>query len=442
MHRGKNNITTRKKLQATDYQRAPIRLLNGVLRGASAVGVARFNLNPTALIAAARKETGLTDFGDEDFLAPMELLIYSLENEADLNPLGRFMNKSNILRLLKGRLYAQDLIKRHPEILARTLHDPVVIVGLARSGTTRLHRLMASDSNFLHVKSWESVYPVPYPECFTARAEGKTDPRITAIEKGLKAVLYMSPQIAAVHPLDTFGVEEEIGLIQHGFSTQLFEVVAKVPTFAEWLMTHDQTAAYEYMALLLKITSWFRDDPQDKPWLLKSPQHMQDLDALLQVFPNATLICPHRDPVKVVGSSCSMVWNSIVRDSASVTPEWVGQEWLKKTERMLHKNLKTRAESVCDKNQYDVLYADITADWELAMQGIYDFLGRPLTSDARVAMQGWLNSNRQHQHGAHKYNLNDFGLDRQEVEGRLTFYRERFNIPFETTNPHLAAATH
>ncbi len=429
-----------KKLQAIDYQRTPIRMLNTALRGFSALGITDFQMNPSALIATAQKDTGLTDFGDDSFLKPMKLLIQSLQDEADLNSLGKFMSKSSILRLLKGRLYAQDLIKRHPEILARSMPDPVVIVGLARSGTTRLQRLMASDSNFLHIKSWESVYPVPDPECFTARADGKIDPRITAVERGLKAVLYMSPQIAAVHPLDTFEVEEEIGLIQHGFSTQLFEVSAKIPTFSEWLMTHDQTAAYEYMAMLLKIISWFRDDPEDKPWLLKSPQHMQDLDALLHVFPNAKLICPHRDPIKVVGSSCSMVWNAIVRDSASVTPEWVGTEWLNKTERMLKKSLKVRAASVPDQNQYDVLYADITADWENAIGGIYDFLGQPLTPHTRTAMQAWLDSNRQHQHGAHKYSLTDFGLDPQEVEQRLMFYRKRFNIPFESINPHMAIA--
>ena len=135
-----------------------------------------------------------------------------------------------------------------------------------------------------------------------------------------------------------------------------------------------------------------------------------------------------------------MVWNAIVRDSVSVTPEWVGQEWLKKTERMLEKSLQVRATTVSDQNQYDVLYADITADWERAMQGIYDFLGRPLTPDTRIAMQGWLDSNRQHQHGAHKYSLTDFGLDPQEVEQRLMFYRKRFNIPFESTNPHTATA--
>lgn len=414
-----------------------MRLLNGVLRGANAMGIAGIDLDADTLLTRAKKESGLMDFGGDGFLEPMHLLIKSLESEAQLNPIGRFMNQANILRLLKGRLQAQELLKRHPEILEREFPDPVVVVGLARSGTTRLHRLLASDPNFLHLKSWESVYPVPTPECCAALNQGKTDPRITALEKGLKAVLYMSPQIAAVHPLGTFEVEEEIGLLQHAFSTQLFEIQATIPTFAEWLMTHDQTAAYDYMLTLLKIIAWFRQDPPGKPWVLKSPQHMQDLDALLHVFPNAKLVCPHRDPVKVVGSSCSMAWNAIVRDSDSVTPQWVGQEWLTKTERMLKKSLQVRDALCPAQNQYDILYADITANWETALQGVYDFLDMPFTRQARSAMQEWLDSNQQHQHGAHKYHLADFGLQEDDVERRLHFYRERFNIPAEKVNPHL-----
>ena len=426
-------------LTATDYHRKPIRALNTVLRGASVLGLAKFPLERDKLIATARKATGLRDFGDESFLDPMQRLIDALEKEADLNPLGRFMNRTNILRLLKHRLYAHELLTRHPEILERHIPDPVVVVGLARSGTTRLHRLLASDPHFLHLKSWETVFPVPYPECFAARKEGRTDPRITALDEGLKAVMYMSPQIAAVHPLGTFEVEEEVGLLQHGFSSQIFEVQAKIPSFAEWLMTHDQHAAYEYMVVLMKIISWFRDDPQDKPWVLKTPQHMQDLDALLHVFPNAKLVCSHRDPIKVVGSACSMAWNAIVRDCDSVTPHWVAREWLNKTERMLHKTLRVRAEMVAPQNQHDIRYADITADWQGAVQGIYDFLNLPFSDIARSNMQSWMDGNQQHQHGAHKYSLADFGLDAQEVDQRLMFYRERFSIPYETKNPHTAA---
>lgn len=422
---------------AREYHRTPIKVFNAVVRGLNKLGLARFPLQEPSLIENARKQTGLQDFGDDSFLPRLRLLIDALNSEADLNPLGRLMQRQSITSILRDRLYLHDLLTRHPEILAREIPSPVVIVGLARSGTTRLHRLMASDPQFLHVKAWESMNPVPYPESLKVRDTGQgMDPRITEIEQGLKIVLYMSPQIAAVHPLGAHEVEEEIGLIMHDFSTQMFEVQAKVESFAEHLMTNDQTGAYRHMRTLMQVTSWFRNDPENKPWIMKSPQHVQDLDALLTVFPDAKLICPHRDPVKVVGSSCSMAWNSIVRDSDSIDPHWVGKEWLSKTRRMLTKNLSIR-DALPASQQHDVLYADITADWESSLQGIYNFLDLELSAIARQGMRDWLASNAQHKHGAHKYSLEDFGISKEQVEQELLFYRQRFDIPFETKNPHI-----
>ncbi len=421
---------------AYTYQRRPIRAINAFLRVLNGAGLARFRLDEGSLIDRARKKTGLSDFGDETFLEPMRILLRSLEEEADLNPLGRFLAAQNVIRILKHRLLLEDLLKREPQILDRKIAAPVAIVGLARTGTTRLHRLMAADDQFLHLKAWESVNPVPYPESF----ESALDPRVTNIEQALKAILYLSPQIAAVHPLGAHEVEEEIGLIQHAFSTQVFEVCARVPTYAEWLMNHNQDAAYEHMVVLMKVISWFRKDPEDKPWILKSPQHMQDLDSLMKVFPDAKIICPHRDPVKIMGSICSLAWNALVRDTDSVTTEWVGQEWMSKTERMLKKTLAIREQQIPKENQHDVLYADITADWRRSMQGIYEFLGMELTTQAMAGMEAWLERNNQHKHGAHRYSLADFGLDEETVDRRLMFYRERFSIPYETSNPHLGVS--
>lgn len=423
-------------LRATDYHRGPFKAVNGILRGLNTLGLARCEMDADKLMAAAKDETGLSDFGDDSFIEPLRLVINGLNEEANLNPIGRYLQRTNLMRLLKGRLQAEDLIKRHPEIMERELPAPVAVVGLARSGTTRLHRLLACDERFVHLKSWESVFPVPDEAAFEAREQGKVDPRITSLESALKGVLYLSPQIAAVHPLGTFEVEEELGLLQYGISTQLFEVQTYLPTFAEWLMTHDQHAAYEYMVRLMKVIAWFRNDPPEKPWILKTPQHMQDLDGLMHVFPEAKILCPHRDPVKVVGSCCSMTWNSIVRDTDNVSAHWVGQEWLEKTRRMLEKTLSVR-EQIPQNQQYDLLYADISADWEAAIGGVYDFLGMPFSDQARQGMQAWLDGNVQHKHGAHKYDLRDFGLTAERVEDTLGFYRERFNIPVETKNPHL-----
>ena len=303
---------------ATAYHRLPLRLLNRLLRVANACGLARVSLDADEMMEAVRRETGLSDFGDPRFLEPYNLLCQSLNAEADLNPVGRLLTRVSMLRLLRHRLWAEALIKKHPEILEREIKAPVVIVGLARSGTTRLHRLLAADPGFVHLKSWETVNPVPWPDSYGA----ERDPRITSIEKALKAVLYMSPQMASVHPLGAHEVEEEVGLIQHAFSSQLFEMMAYVPSFADYLMKHDQTYAYEYMVRLMKIVSWWRGD-DDRPWVMKTPQHMQDLDSLMKVFPDARLICSHRDPIKAVGSVSSMGWVSMVRDTDSLDPHWI-----------------------------------------------------------------------------------------------------------------------
>ncbi|MAY36076.1 MAG: sulfotransferase, partial [Spongiibacteraceae bacterium] len=377
---------------ATAYHRLPIRLLNRLWRMANACGLARVSLDASEMMDTVRRETGLSDFGDPRFLEPYKLLCRCLQTEANLNPAGRLLTRISLLRILRHRVWAEALIKKHPEILEREIKAPVVVVGLARSGTTRLHRLLAADPGFLHLKSWETVNPVPWPDSYGA----ERDPRITSIEKGLKAVLYMSPQMASVHPLGAHEVEEEVGLIQHAFSSQLFEVMTYIPSFAEHLMQHDQTYAYEYMVRLMKIVSWWRGD-DDRPWVLKTPQHMQDLDSLIKVFPDARLICSHRDPIRAVGSACSMTWNAMVRDTDSVDPHWVGREWLDKTDAMLRKTLEVRS-GVPAQQQTDVLYADINRDWRAAIKGIYDFLDRPLTDEALANMQAWLDSNAQHKH--------------------------------------------
>lgn len=410
---------------ATAYHRLPIRLLNRLWRMANACGLARVSLDASEMMDTVRRETGLSDFGDPRFLEPYKLLCRCLQTEANLNPAGRLLTRISLLRILRHRVWAEALIKKHPEILEREIKAPVVVVGLARSGTTRLHRLLAADPGFLHLKSWETVNPVPWPDSYGA----ERDPRITSIEKGLKAVLYMSPQMASVHPLGAHEVEEEVGLIQHAFSSQLFEVMTYIPSFAEHLMQHDQTYAYEYMVRLMKIVSWWRGD-DDRPWVLKTPQHMQDLDSLIKVFPDARLICSHRDPIRAVGSACSMTWNAMVRDTDSVDPHWVGRGWLDKTDAMLRKTLEVRS-GVPAQQQTDVLYADINRDWRAAIKGIYDFLDRPLTDEALANMQAWLDSNAQHKHGAHHYSLADFGLNGQDVDQRLMYYRERFSIPYE-----------
>jgi len=102
---------------ARDYHRRPMRLLNDTLRLLNRVGIGRASLAEENLIAAARKQSGLHYFGDESFRRQLRILLHDLEHESDLNPVGRMLTRQSLVRLLRNRLLAQDLLDRHPEIL-------------------------------------------------------------------------------------------------------------------------------------------------------------------------------------------------------------------------------------------------------------------------------------------------------------------------------------
>ncbi len=407
------------------YQRRPIRVINFIISSLQRAGIARICLDGDYLVERAIHETGLFDFGTDEFRKPMELLIDSLEHEARLNPVGRFLAQQSLLRILKNRLMAEELFRNHPEINDMKIASPVIVMGLARAGTTRLHRLLACDPSFHHISSWESWNPVPWPESFTRRP----DPRIAVIEKGLKFVLYMSPGIAAVHPLDVHAPEEELGLLQHSFSSQLWEVTAAVPSFTRWMEQHSQLFSYEYMLRLLRLVAWFRGI-DGGTWVLKSPNHMQHFAEMAEVFPDARLVYTHRDPVRCTGSMCSVAWNGMVRDTDRLDAAGVGAEWFRKVDIMLRRSEEGR--SFFPKGQVvDLLYKDLNEDPIGQIRKVYSFLGKQLSREAERAMRHWLADNGRHAQGPHRYRLQDFGLDKDSVESRFDWYRKKYSIPFE-----------
>jgi hypothetical protein len=407
------------------YHRKPVRAINTVLSVLNTFGIAEVKLDEATLINAAKRATGLDDFGKDEFSTSLRVLLNSLENEAELNPIGRFLVSQTILGILKGRLWAADLYKKHPEINDIEIKSPVIVMGLARAGTTRLHRLLACDQSFHHIKSWEAWNPVPWPGSFTQNP----DPRIAMVEKGLKFVFYMTPGMAAVHPLELHAPEEELGLIQQSFSSQLWEVTNLVPGFTKWLEENDQAFAYEYMVKVLKIIAWFRGDTTGT-WLLKTPNHMQHFKEMAKVFPDARLIFTHRDPVRCVGSMCSVAWNGLLRDTDNLDAKRVGAEWNRKIEVMLRRGDEGRTDF--PKNQIlDLQYEDLNRAPVDQIKKVYKFLGRKFTQETEEAMQLWLKNNQQNKHGVHRYYLEDFGLDAAEVREKFSWYWNKYSIQHE-----------
>jgi hypothetical protein len=376
------------------------------------------DLEEATLDAQAIRATGLADFGDPWFRGPLRVLLAALKEEAQLNPMGRMLAHGQLLKTLKERLWAQALFTAHPEIRQRPIVAPVVIVGPMRSGTTRLHRLLACDPGFAHLKLHEAMCPAPWPSSLKRRR----DPRIAYTDRAWRALTWINPGNAAVHPTGAMEPDEELGLLENSIWGAMIEAQRRVPSYARWCEATDATPAYAHMADLLRLAGWFRGDDPATTWLLKTPQHMQDLGALLNIFPDARLIFIHRDPAAVVGSACSLAWHQMVVQSDAVDPHWIGAEWLHKTGHRIETTLRVRA-TVPPARQLDLTFDEMNGDWRAAMRRVYAFLDRDMGA-VEPAMAAYLG--REQRHAAHRYELADYGLDAAAIRSRFSEYSSRF----------------
>jgi len=420
-------VTAAARVTSADYRRPyrprPIALLDRAGRALERLGLGGRRLDVDDLIATARRKSGLTRFDDESFREPLGRLVDSIEREAALTPTGRLITRSRILGVLQNRLRAQALFERHPEILDEPVPAPVFVVGLQRTGTTMLQRLLAADPGLRALASWEALNPAP----MTRRPWHRRDPRIDRAVLAERGLRYLAPDFFAIHPVEAEAPEEEVILLDYSFLSTVAEATLHVPSFATWLEAQDQTPAYAYLKKMLGLLQW---QSRRERWILKTPHHLEWLDTLLAVFPDARIIQTHRDPVKTLASFCSMIAHGRGVFSDRLDPHEVGAHWWRKTQRQVDRAMTARDHAPASAF-LDVSYYDLMVDPMSQVARIYDFIGRPFDDKVRAAMDAARRSNRQHKHGEHRYRLEDFGLDRAKVEAGFAAYRQRHGIPRE-----------
>ena len=404
------------------YRPLPIALFNRAGRVAEKMGVLG-QLDTEQLIANARRKSGLTDFGDEWFRTPLSVLVNAINEEANLTPLGKLIQKNRLEAALMVRLRAQQLLQAHPEILQIDLGKIIIIAGLQRTGTTTLHRLLAADPNMRALLSWEALNPLPLPREKT----GNPKKRIAMARTAEKGLAYLAPEFFAIHPVEHDAPEEDVLLLDLSFMSQSPEATLHVPTYANWLETQDHTPAYEYLRTLLKILTWQRPAAN---WVLKTPHHMEYLDVILKVFPEATIVQTHRDPQKTTGSFCSMVAHGRGVVSDQVDARDVARHWVRKVNRLMQVSIDVR-ERANPQRFIDVSYYDLLKDPIAEVARIYRAAGLPFDERVAQAAEATRQRNVQHRYGKHVYRLEDFGLTREDIETQTAFYRRRYGIPYE-----------
>jgi hypothetical protein len=211
------------------------------------------------------------------------------------------------------------------------------------------------------------------------------------------------------------------------FATMLPEATWNVPSFGEWYQRADLRHGYGYLRRLLQILSWYRGGER---WLLKSPQHLEQIPILAETFPRAVLVQTHRDPLKVTASFTSMLSYSRRNSERHPDPNAIGAYWAARIETMLRRSTEDRPPEIAERI-VDVQFGELNRDPIGVVKRVYEVADRELTPAAEAAMRAFLASNPRGKHGAHDYRLEDFGLDPDERRHALAFYCERFGVPIE-----------
>lgn len=381
-------------------------------------------LDEASLVQHACKSTGLDDFGGELWQQPFRVYIKALAEEAQLTLMGRLMARNDIILWLSTRLQVTETLKRHPQILDQDIIDPMFIVGLPRSGTSILFELLSQDPDVGVPLMWEALQPCPPPQAATYT----TDPRIEQADKLFTQWNRVAPEFASMHEMRG-DIPAECGLLMAGsFVSDHCASLHQTSSYSAWCMTADFQPVYEYHKTILKILQW--KNPR-KRWLLKAPEHQVHLDTLMQVYPDARIVQTHRDPLKCMASTASLMGTLYyMRSDQPFNAQQfeniiMGEATAQRLEHVMEQRQSgvVPAESISDSR-----YQDLMDDPMACIAGIYSHFGMDLSEAASKRMLEYLQRKPQGKFGQHRY-----AVDARRTRDRALFkrYQDRYHVPDE-----------
>ena len=402
-----------------------VRLMNLAGRAARGVGLRPIDLRVEALLEKAQRNTGLADFGGDEFRGPLALLVESLEREAHLSLLGRLVARGDLLRTLENRLRLVDVFRQHPEIAEQPIERPIFVVGPPRSGTTIFHDLLAMDPGNRVPLSWETCYPLPPPESATFR----TDARIAQVQADLDRVDRLIPEFKTMHPMGAERAQECVAITSHDLASMVYQTQFDVPTYDRWVLEHDMKSALQWHRRFLQVLQW--KAPGER-WALKSPQHLWHLQHVHREYPDALFVQTHRDPVRVLVSISSLVatLRRLASDDVSLprVAEYYAQALAKGYDNTV---AYRRSGNLPESQVVDLYFHDFIADQVGTVRRAYEHFGLELSDPAAAAMHAFLDDNPADKHGTHLYSFADIGIDEREARAMFQGYQSYFDVPSE-----------
>ncbi|GFG65848.1 putative sulfotransferase [Mycobacterium kubicae] len=379
------------------------------------------------MLTEASEQAGAADLDDADgFTERLTRHVAAIEADHGLTQLIRSSLRQRVVRLLRNRLSLTDLIKRYPEIESIPIEKPFIVVGMPRSGTTHLVNLIAADPRRRALPYWESQEPIP------ARGEGPdvfgVDPRYTRSKREHDALMVSAPVVAAMHDRFPEAIEEEVELLDLDLAGYVLEWHARVPDWRDYYLGLDHRRHYAYLRKVLQALTFLRGP---RTWVLKSPQHCEQLGPLMATFPDATVAFTHRDPVAVIQSAITMMAYSDRLRRTSIDPEWLVDYWSDRVHRLLSACVRDRDLVPADRS-IDIGFHDLNGNEIPLLTQLYERGGVELTPQVRAEFQKYLETNPRGKHGRIRYDLTrHFGIAPDELRAQFGFYFDRFDVRAE-----------
>lgn len=380
----------------------------------------RYRLDVAGLERQAREITG-RQFQGTVHRPRLERLVASIRDEAALNALGRVAAAGTIVRMLVTRLCMEEIWGGPEPTTADLLHParpPIFIVGMPRTGTTALHKLLAADPAARTLPLWEAAFPVMVPTRDAARRTAAA--RQAAAVHTFTQMKRVAPELSGIHELDPFGADECHWLLVNTVADYIFHVRWRVPEYERFLAglaESEWDSIYrEYLGTLRLLDG----GQTDRHWVFKHPFHAPRIGTLARLVPDAIFVQTYRDVGEVVGSFCSLVSTMRGISSDTVDPRGDGADTLRLLARFAGESeaAAARVEDRVVRIHYKTLLADPLA----VIRKIYERAGIAWTSAGAAAMTGWLAEHPQDRHGRHRYSLEQFGLDDRHVRSACAAY--------------------
>ena len=384
-------------------------------------------LDEDSLIESAMRSTGLSDFGVDDWREPFRILVKALDQEAELNLMGRIRTRSEILNTLEARLQIEETYKQHPEIDDQKVAQPIIIVGQGRSGTSFLQNVLSMNPDNGSLMQWEIMFPCPPPETATY----KTDPRIEKAHRMIDQWNRVTPTIAAIHEFSGYLPMEDCHMMAMNFTApSWFGSLGQTPSYDTYMATCDMEPAMRYHQRVLKLLQW--KNPR-KNWVLKDPMHLDRLALVHKFYPDACFVWPHRDPVRALASTISLIghvqWGRSDHPFKGGSFEYITDPEMSAS-RFNSAIKRLEAGDVPPKQFHNMLYKDLVENTMATVEKMYAHFGIPLSERGRDAMTRYLADNPREARPAHKFNMgSDAALNR--ARKAYKHYQDYFGIPSE-----------